>query len=99
MKNKRKRKFNSSKFIKFMLLVTLVVYFSVVFVKQEIAIAQLRNNAKVIETRIQETVQKKNEISEQLQKENYHKRVEDIARDKLGFLKNNEILFVDSAEK
>lgn len=96
---KSKRKLNKSKFAKTLMVATLVIYFSVVFIKQEISIAQLRNNAKAIEVKIQQATQEKNEINEQLRKDNYYKRVEDIARDKLGFLKNNEIVFVDSAEK
>ena len=96
---KRKQKKNISKMTKFFLVVALTVYFCVMFIKQEIDIVQLRNNTKAIEQEIQQANQKKQEIDEQLQTENYHKRVEDIARDKLGFLKNNEILFVDSAEK
>ena len=96
---KSKRKLNKLKFTKTLMVAALVIYFSVVFIKQEINIAQLRNNAKAIEVKIQQATQEKNEINEQLQKENYYKRVEDIARDKLGFLKNNEIVFVDSAEK
>ncbi|MBO5098843.1 MAG: septum formation initiator family protein [Clostridia bacterium] len=95
----KKRKLNKGKFVRTLLVATLAIYFCVVFIKQEIDIAQLRNNAKAIEVKIQQATQEKNEINEQLQKENYYKRVEDIARDKLGFLKNNEILFVDSAEK
>lgn len=98
MKSKKKKQ-NISKLIKMLLVAALAIYFSVVFIRQEIAIAQLRNNAKSIEFKIQQATQEKNDINEQLQKENYHKRVEDIARDKLGFLKDNEILFVDSAEK
>ena len=94
---KRKKKIN--KLTKILLVVALTVYFSTMFIKQEINIVQLRNNTKAIEQEIQQATQKKQEIDEQLKTENYHKRVEDIARDKLGFLKNDEILFVDSAEK
>lgn len=98
MKNKKLR-FNSDKFIKVFLVATLVIGFGVKFIKQEINIVQLRKNAKAIELNIQQATQENKDINEQLQKENYNKRVEDIARDKLGFLKNDEILFVDSAEK
>ncbi len=98
MKNKKMR-FNSDKFIKVFLVATLVIGFGVKFIKQEINIVQLRKNAKAIELNIQQATQENKDINEQLQKENYNKRVEDIARDKLGFLKNDEILFVDSAEK
>lgn len=95
----KKMTLNKGKFIKMLLVATLVICFSVKFVEQEIKIVRIRNNAKAIEVKIQQATQEKNEINEQLQKENYYKRVEDIARDKLGFLKNNEIVFVDSAEK
>ena len=96
---KRKQKKQISKMSKIILVAALTTYFCVIFIKQEINIVQLRNNTKAIEREIQQATQKKKEIDEQLQTENYHKRVEDIARDKLGFLKNDEILFVDSAEK
>lgn len=97
METRNKKK--NSKALKVVLVAALTVYFCSVFIKQEINIVQLRNNTKAIERDIQQATQEKQAIDEQLQKENYHKRVEDIARDKLGFLKNDEILFVDSAEK
>ena len=97
MKTRNKKK--NSKVLKVVLVAALTVYFCGMFIKQEINIVQLRNNTKAIERDIQQATQEKQAIDEQLQKENYHKRVEDIARDKLGFLKNDEILFVDSAEK
>ena len=97
MKRRKNKKFK--KLTKIFLVAALTIYFCVVFIKQEINIVQLRNNTKEIEQEIQQATQKKHAIDEQMKTENYHKRVEDIARDKLGFLKNDEILFVDSAEK
>ena len=97
MKRRKNKKFN--KLTKIFLVAALTIYFCVVFVKQEINIVQLRNNTKAIERDIQQATQEKLTIDEQLKKENLDKRVEEIARDKLGYVKNDEILFVDSAEK
>ena len=85
--------------MKIFLVATLTVYFCAMFVDQEIKIAHLKNEKKLVEAKTQVAIQEKKEIEEQLEKDNYNKMVEEIARDKLGFLKNNEILFVDSAEK
>ena len=96
---KRKSNKNLSKISKILLVATLTVYFCVMFVKQEINIVHLKNEKKAVEAKIKVATQENKNIEEQLKKENYNKRVEEIARDKLGFLKDDEILFVDSAEK
>ncbi len=96
---KRNNKKKVSKLGKIFLVAALTVYFCTMFVTQEIKIIHLKNNKKAVEAEILMATQKDNEIKEQLKKDNYNKRVEEIARDKLGFLKNDEILFVDSAEK
>lgn len=96
MKSKKK---NLSKVTKIFLVAALTVYFCATFVTQEIKFIHLKQNKKAVEEDILMTTQKNNEIQEQLKKENLDKHVEGIARDKLGFLKNDEILFVDSAEK
>ena len=97
METRNKKK--NSKAVKVVLVAALTIYFCGMFVKQEINIVQLRNNTKAIERDIQQATQEKQAIDEQLKKENVNKRAEEIARDKLGYVKKDEILFVDSAEK
>ncbi|MBQ2897385.1 MAG: septum formation initiator family protein [Clostridia bacterium] len=74
-----------------------LVYFCVTFVQQQITISQLSDREKSIRTEIQAQEELKKEIDKEMQPENELKRVEKIARDKLGFLKKNERLFVDSS--
>ena len=96
---KRKTNRNLSKISKIFLVATLTIYFCATFVTQEIKFIHLKQNKKAVEQDILMATQKNSEIQEQLKKENLDKYVEEIARDKLGFLKNDEVLFVDSAEK
>ncbi len=74
-----------------------LVYFCITFVQQQITINQLSDKEKTIKTQIQAQEKLKKEISDEMQSENELKRIEKIARDKLGFLKKNERLFVDSS--
>lgn len=76
-----------------------IIYFSVTFIKQEIKISQLRNDAQSAQKKVEEQVQYSKELKESMKAENEIKRVEETAREKLGYLKKDEILFVDSSEK
>lgn len=76
-----------------------VIYFAVTFIKQEIKISQLRNEAQSVQEKVEEQVQYSKELEENMKTENEIKRVEETAREKLGYLKKDEILFVDSSEK
>lgn len=74
-----------------------LIYFCVTFVQQQITISQLSDKETSIKSEIQAQEELKKEINNEMQSENALKRAEKIARDKLGFLKKNERLFVDSA--
>lgn len=97
MKNKGKSSFK--KLFRISIVTILTVYFCVVFVKQEIKIISLKKDAGEIKVKIEEARDKKKALDENMKEDNRLKTVEKIARDKLGFLKHNEILFVDSSEK
>lgn len=99
MVHKKKKIKTNSNFLKFFLVVSLAIYFCTVFIKQEVTISQLRASAKTIEEQIDQKNKEKKQLNEKMQKDNYYERVEEIARDKLGFLKENEILFVDALER
>lgn len=75
----------------------IAVYFCVAFVQQQITIGQLSDKADVIRNEIKTQKELKKEIETEMKSENEIKRAEKIAREKLGFLKENERLFVDSA--
>jgi len=75
----------------------MAVYFCVVFIQQQITISQLSDKADAIRSEISVQNELKKEIETEMSSENEIKRVEKIAREKLGFLKENERLFVDSS--
>jgi len=82
----------------FVLPMVVAVYFCITFVQQQITIGQLSDKAETIKSEIQAQKALEKEIEYEMQSENELKRVEEIARDKLGFLKKNERLFVDSSK-
>ena len=75
----------------------MIIIFCVVFVQQQVTISQLSDKADAIRNEIKVQSELKKEIATEMKSENEIKRVEKIAREKLGFLKENERLFVDSA--
>ena len=94
----KKTKIRKKNLIIFVIPFVVLVYFCITFVQQQITINQLSDKEKAIRSEIQAQEKLKKEIDDEMQFENELKRVEKIARDKLGFLKKNERLFVDSAK-
>ena len=82
----------------FLLPLVVLVYFCITFVQQQITISQLSEKEEIIKNEIQAQEKLNEEINFEMQSENEIKSVEKIARDKLGFLKKNERLFVDSTK-
>ena len=92
-------KVKSAKKLRIFLIAALLIYFSVTFVQQQIKINTIKSNTQATKNEISEEKQKSAEMKEQMKEKNYLSRVEDIARDKLGYLKENEVLFIDSSSK
>ena len=76
-----------------------VIYFAITFITQEMNIPSLHAEAVGIENEVNEQVQYSKELAENMKSENETKRIEETAREKLGYLKKGEILFIDSSEK
>lgn len=100
-KSVRKRRNENRKYSLLILGVAFVfaVYFIVTFVKQEANISSLHAEAVGLENEVNEQVQYSKELAEDMKPENETKRIEETAREKLGYLKKGEILFIDSSEK
>ena len=93
-----KRTKTRKKSVMFLVLpMVMAVYFGVVFIQQQVTISQLSDRADAIRNEIKVQGELKKEIETEMKSENEIKRVEKIAREKLGFLKVNERLFVDSS--
>lgn len=95
----KRMKVKSAKKLRIFLIAALLIYFSVTFVQQQIKINTIKSNTQATKNEISEEKQKSAEMKEQMKEKNYLSRVEDIARDKLGYLKENEVLFIDSSSK
>lgn len=101
MQNARKKNKNARIYSYCIISVLLVfsVYFCVTFVKQEISISSMHQQSEEILFEINAQKEYSKVLKESLKPENENKRIEDTAREKLGYLKNDEILFIDSSEK
>ena len=93
----KKTKTGKKSLVYIILPMVMAVYFCVVFVQQQVTISQLSDKADAIRSEIKVQQELKKEIETEMKSENELKRVEKIAREKLGFLKEDERLFVDSA--
>ncbi len=98
MRIKRKKEANFTP-VKLVLLAVVFVYFCVTFVNQQISIAQLESKSDALKARIEEQQSVNLRIEQDMQQQSELDRIEDTARNKLGFLKDNEILFVDSSTR
>lgn len=98
MKIKKKRKANYTP-VKLLVLSFVFVYFCVTFVNQHVVIAQLESRSETLKEQIEEQRAVNLRIEEDMQQQSELVRIENVARSKLGFLKDNEILFVDSSTR
>lgn len=101
-KGSEKSKKNNKRLLSLLIIAVFVafgIYFSVTFVKQEFDISSLKAEAQNVQKETEEQKNYSKELIEDMKTENETKRVEETAREKLGYLKKNEILFVDSSAK
>ncbi len=98
MKAVRKNK-KSNKVGKIVLATAILVYFGFTFVQQEIRIHDLKNTAINISEEITQQQQEQEKIQNQMNEQSELERIEKVARDKLGFLRGNERVFVDSSAR
>ena len=95
-----KRKKDAGKLGKWILLSIVAVYLVFTFTKQHFQLKDLDQEITSLHQQIEEQTELKQALSEQLNEQDALERVEKVARDELGFLKSDEIVFVDaSADK
>ena len=76
-----------------------LLYFFIILCNQQITISQLENKKSDLKAQITEQENYNKKIKSQMTTESKMERVEKIAREKLGYMKSNERLFVDSSSK
>ena len=98
LKENKKRRIKCNKFGRVVLCIVIIYLFGILC-NQQITIAQLNNKKDALKSQIM-TQQKNNEaIKSQMTDKSKLERVEKIAREKLGYMKSDERLFVDASSK
>lgn len=76
-----------------------ILYFFGILCNQQVTIAQLNNKKENLQAQIAQQQKLNESIKHQMTNESKLERVEKIAREKLGYMKSNERLFVDASSK
>lgn len=74
----------------------LVFYFIITLIRQQGEISLIRSERQVLQHKISQEEEKRDELLEQKIESNTDAFIESIAREKLGMVKEGERLFVDS---
>ncbi len=83
-----------------MFIILLVIcYFSVIFVKQEIKIRQQHAKADALRQQIAEMQSKNRELQRLIQYTQSDEYIEKVARERLGWVKEGEIKFIEKKNK
>lgn len=85
--------------LRFLLIGIVMSYFAFTFVQQQITMAKLADDATVTDQKIAEQQELQEKLDRQMNDGNELDQIERAARDKLGFLKKNERVFVDSSSR
>ena len=88
-------KFKRSSFLIKMIILILVVYATITLVSLQTQIGQKRQQAEGLSTTIAETEQENQRLQEALDQVDTDEGVTEIARQKLGLVKDGEIVFND----
>lgn len=85
--------------VKIFLLFLIIGYFSVVFIKQEFKIREQYNEANALKQQIMEVREKNQELERLIQYTQSDEYIEKVARERLGWVKDGEIKFVEKKNK
>ena len=85
------------KLLKMVVLVALVMYSIVTFAKQETQFAKYDKDLQMYTSLIEEENLKHEQLTEIKNRISTDEYVEEVARDRLGLVKPNEIVFIDAS--
>lgn len=97
--NKKKashRKFNIKRLAVFVAAVLAGLYFSYTFISQQILIGKKDDEIKALNGQVEEATRESDRLKGQLENLQDPEYIEKIAREKLGLVRPNERVFVDS---
>ena len=85
------------KLLKMVVLVAVVMYSLVTFAKQETQFKKYDNDLQMYNNLIDEENLKHEQLSETKNRISTDEYIEEVARDRLGLVKPNEIVFIDAS--
>ena len=97
--NKRRKKVNIQVLLKRSLLCVLVAYICYLFVAQQFDLSRLAKEGKSLDSQIAEQQQIHEELAQQKEVSGTPEYVERVARDKLGYMKPEEKVFIDAKKQ
>ncbi len=93
---KKKKKVNMSIFLRRILLCGLLLYICYLFVAQQFDFARLGKQDEALEQQIEEENKVHEELLEQKEASGTPEYIERVAREKLGYMKPEEKVFIDA---
>ena len=97
MKKSEKTQFPLQKVIRFSIYALLAVYASITLISQQNQLANLEKIKAEYASKIKKSEQQTGENKQKEQDINSDAFIEQMARDKLGFVKDNERIFIDGS--
>jgi len=94
-----KKKYVLKPRVKILLLFLIIGYFSVIFIKQEFKIREQYDEANALRQQIMEVREKNQELERLIQYTQSDEYIEKVARERLGWVKDGEIKFVEKKNK
>ncbi len=90
------RKPDIKKLVVVVVLGLIIFYFAYTLISQQISLNKKNNEIKALESQVQTAKDEAKKLEEEIDNLKDPEYIEKIARDKLGFVKPNERVFVDS---
>ncbi|MBR7164180.1 MAG: septum formation initiator family protein [Clostridia bacterium] len=97
--NKKKKKVDLSVFLRRSLLCVLVLYMCYLFLAQQFDFARLGKEHDVLDSKISEAQKANEALTKEKENAGSPESIERVARDKLGYMKPEEKVFIDSKKQ
>lgn len=93
---KKKKKVNVQVLLKRLLMCGLILYLCCSFIAQQFNFSRLSKEAEALDLKLAEAQRENKELSEQKDAANSPETIERVARDKLGYMRPEEKVFIDA---
>lgn len=97
--DKKKKKASGARAAKRIILCGLIVYICYLFIAQQFDLSRLSGEDKALDQKIAEAQRTQEELQEQKEATGTKEYMERVARDKLGYMKPDEKVFIDAKKQ